>query len=195
MENPEHSSLHSRGWRSVVRPGDSRQVVRDEVRNSWVIPSAGYLSRLQTVKKNEIRLYIKLVYHEAHEDHEGFINRISLRALRGDILTSTRQVWISEREEAWRPEEQERDGWYRPRQLENRHDGVGRRTSRQQSISSGRKAYFLEGNKTCLPRRARSFLNPISLCVLRALRGDILPRYNGRRTESNETIDTIIRGR
>jgi len=28
------------------------------------------------------------------------------------------RVWISEREEAWRPEELERDGWYRPRQLD-----------------------------------------------------------------------------
>ncbi len=34
------------------------------------------------------------------------------------------KVRASEREEAWRPEEQGRDGGYRPRQLENRHDGV-----------------------------------------------------------------------
>ncbi len=41
------------------------------------------------------------------------------------IRGSKHCVWISEREEEWRPEDQERDGWYRPRQLENRHDGVG----------------------------------------------------------------------
>jgi len=37
-----------------------------------------------------------------------------------------------------------RGDWYRHRRVENRHEGVGRWPSRQGSISSGRKAFFLE---------------------------------------------------